>query len=147
MTLHAAIEAELPFLQQEAEANMTDTFAMYSPGGTDTEDGFEGEGYAPEGSTPGKLAGRSTRSQTGTRTVKVGGMDVVVVEGGLAVPAGSPRPVAGLYGVGWEYELVTAGPLTDASLEGTRWLVVGVQIRSYETERLLDVVQLPQEAP
>jgi hypothetical protein len=144
VTLHSAIESELPFLRAEAAAMLQDTFTAYKPNGKTTDgNGFEVAAYATQGDTPGKIAGPSMQSRdTNVRTVTVGGMERPVVEGGLHIPIDSPVPAAGQYGFGWEYELTDLGPSTDPSLLGSRWLVVDAPAKSYATARRLDVVRL-----
>lgn len=122
---------------------MADTFTTYSPSGTPTVNGFEVPAYTSHGTTPGKVQGSSAQtSDTATRTVKVGGVELPVVEGGLHIPIGSPVPVAGEYGTGWEYVLTTPGSSTDPALLNSRWLVVNAPAKSYATARRLDVVRL-----
>jgi hypothetical protein len=93
VTLNSAIEAELPYLRTEAEAMYRDTFTVYSP--TDDfevdSDGFEERFYRAEGTTVGKIAGPSAQSRdTNARTVTVGGMELLVVGGGLHIPVSAP---------------------------------------------------------
>lgn len=144
MTLQAAVDAELPFLRAQAEARMQDTFTAYSPNGTTTDaDGFEVPAYATEGTTPGRIAGPSTQSRdTNARTVTVGGMERLVVQGGLHIPVSAATPAMGEYGFGWEYVLSTLGPHTPAGLLNSRWLVVDAPLKSDQTALRLDVVRL-----
>lgn len=138
MTLNSAIEAELPNLRAEAVATFTDTFAAYSPGGSTTDaDGFEVPGWTDEGSTVGKVSGRSRESDTDTRMVTVGGVERPVVSGGLHIPLTASVPA-----IGWEYVMTAAGPVTDPALVGRRWRVVDVPAKSYATARRLDVVEV-----
>jgi len=123
---------------------MSDTFTAYSPNGTTTDaNGFEVPAYANEGETVGKIAGPSMQSRdTATRTERIGGMDRPVVEGGLHIPVSADMPAVGEYGVGWEYVLTDLGPMTDPSLQDSRWLVVDAPAKSYATARRLDVCRL-----
>jgi hypothetical protein len=123
---------------------MPDTFAAYSPNGVTADaDGMETPAFASQGSTIGKTQSASSQSRdTNTRTVKVGGVDRTVVEGGLHIPIGSPRPAGGLRGVGWEYVCTAVGP-ESASRVGQRWLVVNSPTKTHMTARRLDVVEVP----
>lgn len=144
MTLQGAIDAALPDLRREAESLMQDTFTIYAPGGTTTDaEGFEVPGYTSQGTTKGKVAGRSRQGgDPQARTVMVGNTERPVVEAGLHVPVDSAVPAVGLYGAGWEYVLTTLGPRTDPSLLNSRWLVVDAPAKSYATARRLDVVRI-----
>lgn len=139
-----SIETATAAGRQAAEASYSDTFTAYSPNGTTTDgNGFEVAAYANEGDTPGKIAGPSMQSRdTNARTVTVGGMERPVVEGGLHIPVSASVPAVGEYGVGWEYVLTELGPMTDPSLQDSRWLVVDAPAKSYATARRLDVVRL-----
>lgn len=122
---------------------MADTFTAHSPNDTTVVNGFEVPAYASQGTTAGKIAGTSVQTtDTATRTMTVGGMQLPVVEGGLHIPVSATMPAVGEYGTGWEYELTTLGPLTDPSLLNSRWLVVSAPAKSYATARRLDVVRL-----
>jgi hypothetical protein len=126
-----------------AATRFDDTFTAYSPGGSTTVNGFEVPGYTSQGTTPGKIAGSSMQTtDTAARTVTIGDMELLVVEGGLHIPISATVPVAGEYGTGWEYVLTTLGAETDASLLNSRWLVVNVPAKSNATARRLDVVRL-----
>jgi hypothetical protein len=126
-----------------AESMMADTFTAYKPGTPTIVNGFKVPAYTSQGTTPGKVAGSSIQTQdTATRTVAVGGMELLVVEGGLHIPIAATVPSAGEYGTGWEYVLTTPGPHTDPALTASRWLVVSVPAKSFATARRLDVVRL-----
>lgn len=123
---------------------MLDTFTAYAPAGTTKDaDGMEVQGYAVQGTTVGKIQGRSRDSNTNARTESVGGVDRPVVEGGLHIPVDAPAPVSGARGTGWEYVLTTPGTSTPPELVGSRWLVVDSPAKSHMTARRLDVVRLP----
>lgn len=130
--------------RRAAESLMLDTFTAYSPNGKTTDaDGMETPGYASQGTIRGKLAAGSRQSNdTVARTVTVGGVDRLVVQGGLHLPVAAPPPVIGGLGAGWEYVLTTPGPMTPTELTGSRWLVVDSPAKSYMTARRLDVVRL-----
>lgn len=122
---------------------MTDRFTAYSPDGFTVVGGLEVPAYADEGSTVGKVQAPSAQAgDTPTRTVTVGGVSRPVLAGGLHIPVGSDLPVAGDQGVGWEYECTSVGAVSDASLVGRRFLVVGVPAKSFATARRLDVVEV-----
>ena len=117
---------------------MLDTFIAYALTVTKV-DGFETEVPVDQGTTPGKVAGRSREGDTNTRTATIGGVERPVIDGGLHIPIGAPLPE-----IGWEYELVTLGPGTDPALLGRRWRVIDVPAKSRATARRLDVVEVPQ---
>lgn len=117
---------------------MLDTLAAYSPESA-TVDGYKTQTWTPQGTTPGKAAGRAREGDTNTRTVTVGGVERPVVDGGLHIPIGAPIPQ-----IGWQYELTVAGPGTDPALLGRRWQVIDVPAKSHATARRLDVVEVPQ---
>ena len=123
---------------------MTLTLATYSPNGTTPNgDGYEVPAYASEGSTPGKVQGGSAATaDAATRTVEVGGVVRPVLEAGLHIPISADLPTAGLYGVGWEYEVTAVGAYDDPTLLGRRFLVVSAPAKSFATARRLDVVEL-----
>lgn len=123
---------------------MTDTFTAYAKTGTTTDaEGFQVPTYTAQGTTLGRVAGPSTQSRdTNARTVTIGGVERLVVSGGLHIPIAADAPIAGEYGTGWEYVLTELGPLTDPSLLDSRWLVVDAPAKSYATARRLDVVRL-----
>ena len=133
--------------QAAAEALMLDTFAAYAPSGRVIKaNGMEGPGYALQYSTPGKTSGRPRAfesNDTRTRFVKVGGTARTVVVGGLHIPISAGLPVAGDFGVGWEFQCTAIAPTTDPEALGRRFLCVGVSVRTFATARRLDVVLLP----
>jgi hypothetical protein len=122
---------------------MTDRFTAYSPNGKTTVSGLEVQAYADEGSTVGKLQGGSaSTADAATRMVQVGGVSRPVLVGGLHIPVSADLPVAGDRGIGWEYECTSVGAVSDASLVGRRFLVVGVPAKDFATARRLDVVEV-----
>lgn len=122
---------------------MTDRFTVYSPNGYTTVDGLEVRAFTTEGTTLGKVQASSAQSgDTATRTVTVGAVSRPVLSGGLHIPISADLPVAGDPGVGWEYECTAVGDVSDASLVGRRYLVVGVPGKSFATARRLDVVEV-----
>jgi hypothetical protein len=147
MLLDAAVQGELPSLQRESESLMTLTFAAYSPdpdATTTDADGYEVPGYAPKGSTFGKVQGSSAATaDASTRAVAIGGVVRPVLEAGLHIPVSAPVPVAGDYRIGWEYECTSVGPYDDPSLLGRRYLVVSAPAKSFATARRLDVAEIP----
>lgn len=88
MTLQAAIEAELPFLQSEAEARMTARVSvMRKTGGKTVVNGLEvPEWAAVHVDLPFRLAGSST-GDGGTRTVTIGGVQYQQATGVGHMPA------------------------------------------------------------
>lgn len=139
--------AEVAELQADAESMMGDTFRAFAPTArAKNAAGYESQAYAAQGDTVGKVQSRSSGSGAGSdvssRSVDIGGVIRPVLEGGLHIPLSAPVPVAGPVGTGWEYECIAVGPLSDPTLMGRRYLVVGVPAKSYPTARRLDVVQL-----
>lgn len=88
MTLQAAIDAELPFLRNEAESRMTARVAvMRKTGGKTVVDGLEvPEWAAAHVDLPFRLAGSST-GDGGTRTVTIGGVPYQQATGVGHMPA------------------------------------------------------------
>lgn len=131
--------------RRAAEARMLDWFSVERPTGKTTDaDGFPVLGREPIEETAGRLAGTSSRGDSGARTMRVGDTERIVVIGGLHLPISALAPKLGGYGIGWEYVLVRPGPDTDPALVGSRWLAVGTSAKSQMTARRLDVVQLDQ---
>jgi hypothetical protein len=133
-----------PYLEQmrgDAESLMLDTFTAYAAT-TQRVDGLNQTVWVEQYETPGKIAGRSRDSDTDGRTVRVGGVDRLVVEGGLHLPM-SIDPLD-LPKVGWQFECSAVGPASDPSLLGRRWEVVDVPAKSYATARRLDVVEVTE---
>lgn len=146
MSLHDDIARELPGLRRQAESLMTLTLNAYSPDpdGTTTVDGYEVLAFNDEDPTPGKVQGGSQAGKdTAIRYIDIGGVERPVLVGGLHIPISAAVPVAGEQrGIGWEYQVATAGPMDDPALLGRRYLVVGVPAKSHATARRLDVVEL-----
>ena len=130
--------ARLGAMQARAQTLMIDTFAAYALTFEEV-DGFREEVWTPQGTTSGKVAGRSRQSDTDTRTVTIGGVEREVVDGGLHIPLGPMRPQ-----IDWEFVCTDVGPASDSSLLGRRWRVVDVPAKSYMTARRLDVVEVSQ---
>lgn len=144
--LGADVMAELPALRALAESLMVDTFRAWKPTGgfTTNAEGYRVRDYTPMGDVPGKVQSSSSGSDDTThRTVRVGDVEQVVLEAGLHIPIIAPLPAAGLFGVGWEYECIAIGPLTDPALLGRRYLVVSSPAKSLATARRLDVAEVP----
>lgn len=118
---------------------MADEFTAYALDGSTTTDadGYEVPGYGEVDLTIGRIPNRRTGGDaTNARTVTVGGVEHVVIEGGLHVPwSDSPE-------VGWEYVLTWAGPRTHPSLLGKRFKVVETHPTSDMTAWRLDVVEV-----
>lgn len=143
------VAAALPEMQALAESLMTLTLTAYSPTDEPTTDadGYQVQGYADEGTTPGKVqSGSQAGSDSATRYVNIGGVDRPVLEGGLHIPLdrflfdGLLIQPSEQRGRGWEFEVESIGPADDPALLGTRYLVVGAPVKSFATARRLDVV-------
>lgn len=129
---------------------MLDTFTAYAPTKA-TVDGLSVTSYVSQGTTPGKVQGTSaTGRDSVTRTVSVGGADLVVIEGGLQIPlaafvvGGELAVVASEHrGKAWEFECTAVGPVSDPALLGRRFMVANVPVKSMATARRMDVVEVP----
>lgn len=130
---------EMAAAQAEAESLMTLKLGWFSPNGTTTTNGKQTPAFATESSTLGKVAGQSAQStDTYTRTVVVGQVEVPVLQGGLHIPVGAPLPA-----IRWECVVTAVGAGADPALLGRRYRVVSVPAKSYATARRLDVVEVP----
>lgn len=138
----SAIEmAELRF---DAESEMTDTFAAFAPAAPLVDvNQMKQPGWTPMGTTLGKTRGSIARDSI-TRTVRVGGVEYDVVDGGVSVPL-SQFIVGGrlILAIGWELQCIATGPAVDAGNLGRRWHVVNVPTKSWASARRLDVVEVP----
>lgn len=135
--------AEIAEFRADAESLMVDELDVFAPGGSELVDGLRRPTYDEMGSTAGKVqAGLMASKDVVTRTVRVGGTDRPVIEGGLHIPLSAAVPIAGDRGVGWEYCVTAVGDESDPALVGRRYLVVGVPAKSYATARRLDVVEV-----
>lgn len=122
--------------RQAAEDRMLDTFEAFAST-TSKVDGLDTKAWQSQGTTPGRLAGRTRGSDPHTRTITLGDVEVPVLESGLHLPLSAPLP-----SIGWEYVCTAAGPASDPSLVGRRWRVVSVPASSNATARRLDVVEV-----
>lgn len=131
--------------QAMAESLMTLTLAVFEPTGQMAagEDGYEDWEFVAKSPTIGKVQGGSVQAgDPAARTVRIGGVDRLVLTAGLHIPVSAEVPVGGpLRGVGWEY-LVTAVGDADPALLNRRYMVVSVPAKSYATARRLDVVEV-----
>ena len=144
MSFQSSITAALPELQAAAESLMQDTFTAYAYEWTKV-DGLDEQTWVEKYETPGKVAGRSRQGDTNTRTETVGGVERLVVEGGLHIPLSAGVFIDGDWVTalpGWEFQCTAVGPSSDPSLLGRRWRVVDVPAKSYATARRLDVVEV-----
>lgn len=116
---------------------MLDTFTAYAHTETTDADGMTVRAWVQQYVTPGKVSGRSRQGDTNTRTVTVGGVERLVIEGGIHVPLDAAVPE-----VGWQLLCTAVGGSSDPALVGRRWQVVDVPAKSYATARRLDVVEM-----
>lgn len=118
---------------------MLDEFTAYALDGSTTTDGdgYSVPGYGEVDVTLGKIPNKRLGGDaTNASTVTVGGVERVVIKGGLHVPwADSPE-------VGWEYVLTWPGPTTHTSMLGKRFQVVETHPASGMTAWRLDVVEV-----
>ena len=126
---------ELADLRSIAEGEMVDTFTAYAST-LATTGGLEVDDWQAQYETPGKVTGQNA-PDTYTRTVRVGGVDRPVLEGGLRLPLTADLP-----SIGWEYECTAVGVDSDPQLLGRRWRVMSVPTKTMAVERRLDVVEL-----
>lgn len=126
MSAGAAVSAG----REAAELLMQDTFTAYALTTTKV-DGMDTAGWVAQYVTPGKVQGRSRESTTQTRTVRIGGVDRRVVEGGLHIPYGKPLPAEG-----WEFECDAVGDPINSFRVGRRWSVVEVPLDDATARRL-----------
>lgn len=129
-----------------AESLMTLTLTPEVPTGgfTTNPEGYEVPALAAQAQHVGKAqASSQAGSDTATRFVRVGGVDVPIISGGLHIPLGAPVPRAGEEpGIGWEYVVAAVGAADDPALLGKRYRVVGVPAKSHATARRLDVIEV-----
>lgn len=124
---------------------MTLTLTPHAPDGFTTDpDGYEVPAFTDETPHAGKVqTGTQAGSDTATRYVRVGTVDLPVLSGGLHIPISAPVPVAGEEaGIGWEYDVTAVGPADDPALLGRRYRVVGAPVKSHATARRLDVIEV-----
>lgn len=119
-----------------AESLMLDTFTAYASTWT-TVDGLQEQTWTAQGTTPGKIPNKQAGGDaSNARTVTVGNVERVVIEGGLHLPwSASPA-------VGQEYVLTTLGPTTHPSMLNKRYRVVETHPTSAMTAWRLDVVDV-----
>lgn len=134
--------AEIEEFRADAESLHQDTFSVHEPIVANVG-GMKQATYNDRTPVKGKIqSGGVNARDTSTRSVRVGDVELTVVSAGLHISMAAEVPVAGDIGIGWEYEMTAAGPSTDPSLIGSRWLVVGSPSKSWATARRLDVVRL-----
>lgn len=133
--------ARLGAMRARAESMFTDTFTAYAYEWTEV-DGLQEQVWVSQGTTPGKIPNKvSGADASNARTVSVGGVERLVIAGGLHLPW-SASPV-----VDQEYVLTTLGPNTHPSMLNKRYRVVETHATSAMTAWRLDVVDVtPQEA-
>jgi len=122
----------------DAETQMEDTlaFGTMTRGGLDA-DGLETETFAASFTTPGKVTGRSGADLT-IRTVEIGGVERPVISGGIHIPADRPELVpAGMF-----VRVEAIGPDSPAHLLGRVYKIDGESVKSYQTARRFDVVEV-----
>lgn len=136
--------AEMAEHQADAEADMLDTFAAFAPGPPGRNaDGYSIDTWLPRGTTAGKTQGPSRGRDTEARTVRVGGADLTVIQGGLHLPVSAFLGDTGLLlEPGWQLQCTRIGPATDPAQLGRRWHVVEVPTKARLSARRLDVVEV-----
>lgn len=141
-------EAELAEHRADAISTYTSTFAAFAPGGMTGQPGQQKPGWTPKGTTVGKTqSGGRQSSDTGTRSVNIGGVEYEVLERGLHIPL-TAYVVAGVLQLrpGWEFQCTAIGDGVDPAQLNRRWHVVNVPTKSFPTGRRLDVAEVPSLA-
>lgn len=127
-----------------AAQQMWDTFTAFSYEWWE-EDDLSEQIWVERGDALGKVPNkRAGGDASSARTVNVGGVERIVVEGGLHLAwDASPSPT-----VGMEYVLTKLGPTTHPSMLNKRYKVVETHPTSAMTAWRLDVVDVtpPEEA-
>lgn len=128
-----------------AEEQYADTWAAFSPNGTSRNDkGMKVHAWALEGSGPAKIQSASMQGgDPAGRLVRVGDVEVLVIEGGLQLPI-SAYVVDGVLRIrpGWEFQCTATGAGTDPAQLGRRWHVHEVPVKAYATARRLNVYEV-----
>lgn len=137
MTLHSAIEAELPFLRAEAEARMLDTCDIRYKTGNTTQDpntGSEVPVYATRFSTPCRV---KVGQGLAVQDAEAGGRTVVTVRRELHIPVGSaavePYDIA---------VMTSVHETSDPTLAGATLVLDGPAPGSQTTARRLQVSEV-----
>lgn len=129
-----------------AESLMTLTLDWYTPAGTKSVvNGMERRDATYQDTTPGKVQASTTQgSDTATRMVAVGGVDLPIMLSGLHIPVAALTDGSGKLRlkVGWECEVTRVDGMADPALLGRRYRVEGVPVKSHATARRLDVVDI-----
>lgn len=130
--------AELEEFRRDAESLMQDTCTVSRRSGSTKVDGLDAPAFAQMFTSPCKVAGRSQGGDVSPRTVTVGGVERVVIQGGVHLPV-----TAEAVREGDRIEVTEIGSATDPALLGSTWEVVGFAGKSWATARRLDVVEVP----
>lgn len=136
MSLQSSLNAELPFLQAQAESRMTTTVEIgeYGPWVFDPDLGRETRSFTVDFATPARIRVRSVQQQT---EQDAGARTVVTVQRELHIPINSPVVAAG------QVARVTAlGAGSDPSLAGVELTVLGVIAGDQMTARRLLVEEV-----
>lgn len=132
-------------MQTRAATLHTLTLDWYSDSGaTTTVGGMKKITPTLEGSCAGRVQARSRMGgDTLTRMVKVGGVELPVMQGSLHIGVDEFVDSTGLrLKVGWECKVAKVGPADDPALLGRRYRVVDVPSKTHLTQRRLDVVDI-----
>lgn len=121
-----------------AQARMRDTLAFGAvERGPQNADGEEGDVFVAAFTAPGKVSGRG-RGDLTVRTVTVGGVERPVIDGGVHMPAERTEAVP----FGTVVRVQELGPESPAHLLGRLYRVVGESVKSDQTARRFDVVEV-----
>lgn len=131
---------DMAVLRADAESVMLDELLVQRPTGRKVQDPvtwLEDAEFADLFTTFGKVAGESGSSDPAPRTVVIGGVERVVIRGGVSVPVSVPEIRSGD-----RLTVIGAGFGSDPELLGNRYRVVSVPAKSWATQRRLDVVEV-----
>lgn len=131
-------DEDLAILRADAETLMVDTITWRRRTGRGAQNegtGREEPGYETLFTCPCEITGRSQGEVTG-RTVTLGGVEYVVLEGGINIPVATGELRAGDEGV-----IATVAGTSDTTV-GDVYRIVGFGGRTWATKRRLDVVEL-----
>jgi hypothetical protein len=139
VSLFDAVAAELPFLRQQAESRMLDTWAIgtlsteYDPD-ADGGQGAEVRTVTPLFTTPGRLTDRGT---TVARDTQVGERTAIETTRELHIPWDSPAAPANAVA-----ECTAVHATSDPTLLGTIVRLAGPSPASQKTARRLEVIEV-----
>lgn len=139
--LQDAISSALPDLRAQAASTMLDTLAFGTivRGAQDPTTGLEADVFVATFTTKGKIAGASQGgADLAVRMVDIGGVQRPVITGGVHIPFDRTNAVPS----GMLVKVMTLGPRSPHHLLGRLYRIEGESVKSYETARRFDVVEV-----